>query len=104
MRSRIEKLLAEMLSPYGLLTRACVLACLFILCHLAGLREHASVLCGTRPPAGTETVQTLLTMLGCVYVVTYFLLVLVVPILTLAGLLMWVATEAPRTRRRSVER
>lgn len=72
----------RIVSPGGLLVSAAVIAGVFVICQLAGWRENTSFLCGT-PPAGEST--GLAILLGLVYALSYFALVLLVPILVLAG-------------------
>ena len=77
---------APLLSPRGLLLRASLLVALFLACHLAGWREHTSILCGT---AFTGNVTDRYTQwFGMVYVVLYFAIVIIVPVLILAAGLM----------------
>ena len=67
-------------TPRGLLTRAGVLALLFLVCHLAGLRAHTSILTGTFT-GGSQ----LSSLLGVTYVLTYLAFVLGVPVLLIAA-------------------
>lgn len=74
---------APVLSPKGFLLRAAALLVLFLIAHLAGWREHTSVLCGTAPSAaGWDRVGG---TLGMVYVLFYFAATLGTPILVLAA-------------------
>ncbi len=70
----------ELLSPRGFLTTAAMLAVLFGICHVAGLREYASVLCG-QLPEGNE----LAVPFGAIYVLFYFAFVLLAPVLVLGA-------------------
>jgi hypothetical protein len=53
---------------------------------MAGLRDYASILCGTSPSGDVADVGS--SLLGCVYIAFYFLFVIVVPILVIAALLV----------------
>lgn len=78
--------IGEILSPKGLVVRAGVLTAIFIVCHLLGLREFTTVLCGTYPSAGI--MSECLVFLGLIYVLLYLAFTVVVPIfLIAAGLL-----------------
>ena len=74
---------AERLSPRDLLRRAAVFFTLFLVAHLAGLREHTAVLSGSR--ADPSMSLGLEATLGSTYLVLYFLAVLGVPILLIAA-------------------
>jgi len=80
---------AEFLSPRDLLQRALGISGLFLLAHLAGMREFASVLNGT---VGSFAVDVKLgTFLAAVYLLLYLAFVILVPILVLAALILMVA-------------
>lgn len=81
-------LLAEILSPRGLLIRAAVISGLFVVGHLAGWREYTTVLCGTPPTA--QGFAGLASFLGLVYVLAFVLFAVVVPILIVAAGFLWV--------------
>ena len=81
---RIRKLWrADFLSPKDMLVRAVAIALLFLVAHLAGLREFTSVLNGT--VGSTELGWGRSAMLGVGYVVLYLAFILGVPILILAA-------------------
>lgn len=80
---------SRLLSPRGLLWRAAVLAVLFVLAHLGGLREKTCVFSATSPDGGA--LDTVSVVLGATYAVLYLLVVVVVPILVLAALLLLLA-------------
>ncbi len=67
------------MTPRGLIQRALVITLVYGALHLAGGRGDAGFLSGT-PVGGTGAV-----LLGCAYVVTHFLFVIVAPILALAA-------------------
>ncbi|MBI4026418.1 MAG: hypothetical protein HY360_15645 [Verrucomicrobia bacterium] len=74
---------APVCSPKGFLLRAAALLLLFLIAHIAGWREHTSVLCGTATSAaGWDRVGG---TLGMVYVLFYFGALLGAPILVLAA-------------------
>ena len=76
----------EFFSPTYFLVRALTLSALFLLVHLAGLREHTTFLSGT--PGEAETGLRLSAFYGMVYILLYLGCVVVAPILLLtAGLL-----------------
>jgi hypothetical protein len=77
----------EFLSAPFLLQRAGLIAVLFLVAHLAGLREYTSILNGTM---GSVTLGWKLSaFFGVSYVVLYLAFVVLVPILVLAaGMLM----------------
>jgi hypothetical protein len=74
---------AEFLSPKDLLRRAVVIALLFLVVHLAGLREFTSILNGTM--GSPEIGWKLSAFLGLVYIFAYLAFVLLVPLLLLAS-------------------
>jgi len=73
----------EFLSPKDLLVRAAVISLLFLVVHLAGLREFTSVLNGTI--GNTEISWGESAFWGTVYIFLYLAFVLGVPILLLAA-------------------
>jgi hypothetical protein len=80
-RVRIGKMLAALFGPGGFLVIAVLLLIPFGIAHVAGWREHTSILCGT---TGT-VVQGLL---GLAYVCLYLAAVLGAPTLAIgAGIL-----------------
>ena len=72
-----------MFSPKGFLTRAAALVVLFAVCHLAGLKEYTSVLCGMPATAGTS--KETAAFLGIAYVMTYFMVIIGVPMLVIGA-------------------
>jgi hypothetical protein len=79
---------AEFLSARDLWQRACALSVLFLLAHLAGLREFTSVLNGT---VGSTAVDAKLgAFLAAVYILLYLAFVILVPVLILAAILLMV--------------
>jgi hypothetical protein len=77
---------AEFLSARDLLQRAGGISGLFLLAHLAGLREFTSVLNGTTGSlaAGVK----LGAFLAAVYILLYLAFVILVPVLVLAAALL----------------
>jgi len=76
----------EFLSARDLLQRAAVICGLFLIAHLAGLREFTSVLNGTM--GSTAVGVTLGTFLAAVYILLYLAFVVLVPVLILAAMLL----------------
>jgi hypothetical protein len=70
---------------------AIVLTVLFLLAHLAGFRDHTSVLAGTH--SGGFTAQ----FFGMVYLMLYVTWVCLVPIMVIAGFLLWLGGRLTRT-------
>jgi hypothetical protein len=74
---------AEFLSPKDLLQRACAISVIFLLLHLAGLREYTSVLNGT---VGSVALGWKVSgFLAVIYIATYLAFVVLVPIMVLAA-------------------
>jgi hypothetical protein len=92
---------APLFSPRGLLLRAGVLAALFLACHLAGWREHTSILCGTAFTANVTDRYS--QWFGMVYVVLYLGSVIVVPILILAAGLITLINRVWRAKSASTD-
>lgn len=86
----------EILSPKGLLVRAAVLAVVFVILHLVGLRDFAGFLCGTLE--AEEGMRELSALLGFVYVIMYLAFVVVAPILVIAAGLLFAAEKKPTSR------
>jgi hypothetical protein len=85
---------AEFLSVRDLLQRAGAIGVLFLLAHLAGLREFTSVLNGT---AGSLVVNVKLgTFLAIVYILLYLAFVILVPVLILAAIILTVWQRCQR--------
>ena len=77
---------AEFLSARDLLQRALGLSGLFLLAHLAGLREFTSVLNGT--VGSVAAGWKLSSFLALVYILLYLAFVILVPVLVLAALIL----------------
>jgi hypothetical protein len=77
---------AEFLSARDLWQRAAGISGLFLLAHLAGLREFTSVLNGT---VGSTAVDAKLgAFLAVVYILLYLAFVVLVPVLILAAIIL----------------
>lgn len=77
---------AEFLSPKDLLQRACAISVIFLLQHLAGLREYTSVLNGT---VGSVALGWKLSgFLAIIYIASYLALVILVPVMVLAAIII----------------
>ena len=86
-RSRVAALWrAEFCSPKDFLRRALVICVLFLIAHLAGLREFTSLLNGTT--GSLELGRQLSVTLGLSYIVLYLAFILLVPILILAAIIL----------------
>jgi hypothetical protein len=70
-------------SARGLVTSAALLTGLFLVLHLCGLRENLSFLCGTSPTGNPADQRAFYW--GAVYLLLYFGVVLVAPILLIAA-------------------
>jgi hypothetical protein len=70
-------------SPRFFVTRALALAVLFLVAHLAGLREYTAFLSGTPATAGVG--MRLSAFYGLVYIALYLGFVVVAPILLMAA-------------------
>ena len=87
---------AEFLSVKDLLQRAAAIAALFLLAHLAGLREFTSALNGT---VGSTSVNVKLgTFLAAAYILLYLAFVVLVPILILAAMILALWRQAFKKR------
>lgn len=73
---------APMFSPAGFLVRAGVLAVVYAVLTICGVREHMSVLSLTFPDG---TPRGLSLFLGVIYFLSYFSFLLLVPILVIAS-------------------
>jgi hypothetical protein len=82
---------AEFLSARDLLQRALGLGGLFLLAHLAGLREFTSVLNGT--VGSVAAGWKLSSFLALVYILLYLAFVILVPVLVLAALILAVGRQ-----------
>ena len=77
---------ASFLSPKDLLQRAAAITAVYLLLHLAGLREMTSVLNGT---VGSVALGWKLSgILAAIYIIFYLAFVVLVPILILAALIL----------------
>lgn len=70
-------------SPRRFWRYATVFTVLFVVAHLAGFREDTSVLAGTHSGDASDKYW------GVVYLILYVIWVCIVPILTIAGGLLW---------------
>lgn len=90
---------AEFLSPRDLLQRALGISGLFLLAHLAGLREFTSVLNGT---IGSLAAGWKLSgFLALIYILLYLAFVIVVPVLILAAAILAVGKRFRRKEEKS---
>jgi len=80
---------AEMFSPAGFVQRALVIGVVFLLVHLAGLREYTSILNGTVGPDSAGWAGS--AFLGMTYIIVYLAFVILAPMLILAAgmLVVW---------------
>jgi ABC-type multidrug transport system fused ATPase/permease subunit len=99
---RLKFFRAPFLTPKDLVLRAAVFCALFLLAHVAGLRESTSFLSGTVPSPDTSWQHA--AFLGSVYILLYFAFVLLVPILLLAAIFSAVWRRVSSVRRRIVKR
>jgi hypothetical protein len=85
---------ADFFSPKDFIRHAVLIVLLFGVVHLLGLREYTSFLNGTT--GSVELGYELSALLGLIYLVLYFAVVLLVPILILAALLvsLWLKYQA----------
>lgn len=78
----------EFLSPKDMLQRSAAISGLFLVVHLAGLREYTSVLNGT---IGSLTMGwNMSAFLAAVYIMIYLAFVILVPVLILAAAILMV--------------
>lgn len=76
----------QFLSPKDLLQRACAITVIYLLLHVAGLREFTSVLNGT---VGSLALGWKLSaFLALIYIVFYLAFVVLVPVLVLAAAIL----------------
>ncbi|HTY87446.1 MAG TPA: hypothetical protein VMB80_08280 [Candidatus Acidoferrum sp.] len=95
---------AEFLSARDLWQRAVAISALFLLAHLAGLREFTSVLNGT---VGSTAVDARLGIfLAAFYILLYLAFVVLVPVLILAAMILaiWQRCVRASGRSRTTER
>ncbi|MGO9584631.1 MAG: hypothetical protein ACLP2Y_00260 [Limisphaerales bacterium] len=87
---------AEFLSARDLLQRALGISGLYLLTHLAGLREFTSVLNGT---IGSVAAGWKLSgFLALIYILLYLAFVILVPVLVLAALLLAIGQRCCRKK------
>ena len=85
--NRLQKLArADIFSPLWFVGRAMLMAVLFLICHGLHLREYTTFLSGTPASAGSS--MNLCAVLGLIYIVSYFGLILAVPIFLIAAFLL----------------
>jgi hypothetical protein len=86
---------APWIAPLGLVKLAALLSLIYLMLAVAGGREYASFLSGTRP--GGESSEWLL-LFGLLYVLAYFGFVLAVPVLLLGACVfgMWQLASSMR--------
>lgn len=86
---------ADFCSPKDFLRHAALILVLFAIAHLSGLRDHTSFLNGTT--GSIELGHEISALLGLIYVLLYFAVVLLVPILILAAGLssLWLKFHRP---------
>jgi hypothetical protein len=90
---------AEFLSPKDLLQRAGAISVLFLVAHLAGLREFTSVLNGT---IGSVAAGWKLSgFLALIYILLYLAFVILVPVLVLAAIILAVGQRFRRKEEKS---
>ncbi len=90
---------AEFLSARDLLQRALGISGLFLLVHLAGLREFTSVLNGT---VGSVAAGWKLSgFLALIYILLYLAFVILVPVLILAAMILAVGQRFRRKKEKS---
>ncbi len=78
----------RLFSPGGLIIRAAILTAVFLLLHASGLREYTCIFSGTSPTGGGPP-DLFTATLGATYAVLYLLVVVVVPIMTMAAGFLW---------------
>jgi hypothetical protein len=77
---------ADLFSSKDFLRRAVTIAVIFLLVHIAGLREYTSILNGTL--AWVELGRGMNAFLGLAYIFAYLAFVLLVPMFLLAAALL----------------
>ena len=86
-------LLARLISPLGFLAIAAVLGAIYCWVHLLGWREQVGFLSGNLPPGDARKWPLLQ---GAIYLLSYFVFVLGVPILVLAAGIFSALLRLPR--------
>ena len=103
MKSLLKKLVvfqrAEFLSVRDLLQRAGAISVMFLVAHLAGLREFTSVLNGTIGSVAAG--WNLSAFLAIIYILLYLAFVILVPILILAATILTVGRRSPGKSQKS---
>jgi hypothetical protein len=89
-------------SPIGFLVWAGVFSLAYLISGILGLREYASILCGTSPSG--DPADSFSIALGMVYVMLHFIFVIGVPILILGSGIMLVAAGRMAGGKRKVTR
>jgi hypothetical protein len=87
-------------SPAGFLVWAGVFSLAYLISGILGLREYASILCGTSPSG--DPADSFSIAVGMVYVMLHFIFVIGVPILILGSGIMLVATGRMARGKRKV--
>ena len=88
----------QFLSPGDLVRRALILAFIYGLLHVVGLREHVSILNGT--VGSLRLGWGFSVFLGLIYIVAWLSFVLLAPTLLLAGFLLYVWNRLAKRRRK----
>jgi hypothetical protein len=88
---------AEFMSARDMVQRAVAISGLFLVVHLAGLREYTGVLNGTI--GSIDLGWKLSTFLAGIYILLYLAFVLVVPVLVLAAAIL---TVGQRLRQKTI--
>jgi len=88
---------AEFLSARDLLQRAGAISVLFLVAHVAGLREFTSVLNGT--VGSVAAGWKLSSFLAVIYILLYLAFVILVPILILAAMILAVGQRFRRKQK-----
>jgi hypothetical protein len=88
---------AKFFSPKDFVRRAFIVALLFFLAHLFGLKEFTSVLNGTTGSIALS--WTTSALLGLTYVLLYLGFVLLVPIFLLTAAILFVWSKVSETER-----
>ncbi len=96
-----ELLTWRVCTPAGFVKAAVVLSLLYLICHLAGLREYTSIMSGTMPAGGPAGFGLL--FLACLYILSYVAFALLVPVLLIAALLFTLANLVWRKREPAAE-
>jgi hypothetical protein len=77
---------SKLLSPGDLVVKAALIALVFGVCELGGLREHTTIISGTTAAPGAGAGMS--AVWAATYLVSYFAFVLAAPILLLAAALV----------------